>query len=77
MAPQHGIRYLWNDAVVEHVRKIGRRVGVFPSVRKQTDSVRLHIKWSRANRGLRRKVAKNLLVAKRRIWSSWTADPKW
>ena len=61
-----------------NVRKISPRVGVFPSVaRTGADEVRLRIKWRRANRGLRKLVARSLRLAKRRTWSEWTADPKW
>ena len=45
---------------------------VYPSVRKMPEGVRLQIKWRKANRGTRRIVAKNLIVAKRAQWAWWT-----
>ena len=50
------------------------RLNIYPSVRKRPDGVRLNITWRKANRGTRRLVAKNLIVAKRHIWGAWTAD---
>ena len=59
-------------------QKFGPRGAIFPSVRKQDDgSVLLAIKWVTAKRGFRRIVERNLKVAKRHIWTTWTADPKW
>ena len=47
-------------------------LNIYPSVRKRPEGVKLQIKWRKANRGTRRLVAKNLIVAKRAQWDWWT-----
>ena len=45
-----------------------------PSVRPETDAVRLNVNWRTARPRTRRFMAKSLLVAKRRIWRDWTSQ---
>ena len=55
-------------------RQTKGRLNIYPSVRKTPDGVRLNITWRKANRGTRRLVAKNLIVAKRHVWNRWTSQ---
>ena len=56
-----------------NLQKSSGRFHMYPSVRQETDAVRLNVRWRTAKRRTRYFMADSLIAAKKRIWRDWTS----